>query len=66
MYNENYVVTNAPKKASIKSYCKAKLKILDRDFKINLTDEEIAHAKTLTSETAIDQFCLGILNKRWG
>lgn len=51
---------------SIKEYRKMKLKMLDRDFCINLTDEEIAHAKTLTTEVQIDQFCLGIINKRWG
>lgn len=58
--------TGAPKTTNINSYRKAKLKILSRDFYINLTADELAHVNTLTTETAIDQFCLGILNNRWG
>lgn len=55
-----------PRKVSIKEYRKMKLKMLKRDFCITLTDEEVAHAHTLTTEAALDQFALGILNKRWG
>lgn len=55
-----------PKTTNIKAYRKAKLKILSRDFKVKLTEEELAHAETLTTEVQIDQFCMGILDKRWG
>lgn len=51
---------------SLKQYRKYKLKILKRDFMVELTEEEKAHAETLKTEAAIDQFCMGILNKRWG
>jgi hypothetical protein len=51
---------------SIDTYRKAKLKMLKSDFKIRLTDEEIAHANTLTTEVKIDRFCLTMLNKYWG
>lgn len=54
------------KKMSIKEYRKMKLKMLKNDFLIKLTDEEIAHAETLTTEVQLDQFALGIINKRWG
>ena len=54
-----------PRSMSLKAYRKMKLKMLERDFCIPLTDEERAHANTLTSEAAIDQFCIGILNNRW-
>ena len=54
-----------PKCTSIKSYRKAKLKMLSRDFLVKLTEEEIEHANTLTTEAQIDQFCMGILNDRW-
>ena len=49
-----------------KTYKKMKLKMLQRDFCVKLTAEELAHADTLTTEIQIDQFCLGILEKRWG
>lgn len=54
------------RKMSFKEYKKRKLKMLRRDFRISLTEEELAHADTLTTEVQVDQFCLGILNKRWG
>lgn len=63
----NYVEsTKMTKPMSVKSYRKAKLKILDRDFKIKLTEEEINRANSLTTEIQIDQFCMGIINSRWG
>ena len=57
-------IKNQP--ASIKAYRKYKLKMLSRDFRITITKEELAHAETLTTETQIDQFCLGMINKYWG
>lgn len=55
-----------PRKVSLKEYRKAKIKMLKRDFLIELEDEEVAHAETLTTETQLDQWALGIINKRWG
>ena len=55
-----------PKNASIKQYRKAKFKMLERDFCITLTNDEKLHAYSLTTEAALDQFAIGILNKRWG
>lgn len=54
------------RKMSFKTYKKTKLKMLRRDFCIMLNEEELAHYDTLTTEVQVDQFCLGILNKRWG
>lgn len=54
-----------PRKMSIKQYRKMRLKMLTRDFCIKLEDEEVAHANTLTTESQIDQFYIGILNKNW-
>ena len=59
-------VPETAKSVSIDTYRKMKLKMLKRDFKVTLTEEEIAHAKTLTTEVKIDQFCLTILERRWG
>lgn len=66
MADKNGTTTKCPKTNNINTYRKAKLKILKRDFCIDLTDEEVAHANTLTTEIQIDQFCLGIINNRWG
>lgn len=54
-----------PRNMSLKAYRKMKLKMLERDFCINLTDEERARANEMTTEAALDQFCIGILNNRW-
>ena len=51
---------------SIEAYRKEKLKMLKRDFRITLTEEELAHANTLTTEVKIDQFCLSTIERRWG
>lgn len=51
---------------SFKTYKKMKLKMLRRDFCILLTDDELARFNALTTEIQVDQFCLGILNNRWG
>lgn len=62
-----YVESAVPKKTvSLKAYRKQKIKILERDFCIRLTEEEIERINKLTTEIQIDQFCLGIINKRWG
>ena len=54
-----------PAHCDINTYRKAKLKILKRDFYIYLTPEEIAHAKTLETEIAIDNFFISAINRRW-
>ena len=58
-----------PKKArkeSFNQYKKRRLKELKRDFKIILTENELARVGTLTTEAAVNQFFIGILNNRWG
>ena len=55
-----------PRTANIKTYRKAKIKMLERDFCIKLTEEETERVNNLTTEIKIDQFCLGIINNRWG
>ena len=54
-----------PKTANINTYRKAKIKMLQRDFCIKLTEEELKHVNALATEIKIDQFCLGMINKRW-
>lgn len=54
-----------PRNMSFKAYKKMKLKMLKRDFCILITEEELAHVETLTTEIQIDQFCLAVLERRW-
>jgi len=58
--------TKKRKDNSVNTYRKFKLKILKRDFCITITEAESEYAETLTTETQIDQFCLGMINKYWG
>lgn len=53
------------KKMSLKEYRKMKTKMLEKDFKITLTDEDIAYSETLTTDIKLDQWALGIINQRW-
>ena len=64
MINDRESVYNQ-RKMSLKEYRKMKLKMLTRDFRVKLTDEDIAHANTLTTEAQIDQFFISMLNNRW-
>lgn len=53
------------RKMSFKTYKKMKLRMLRRDFCIQLTDEELARYDALTTEIQVDQFCVTVLNDRW-
>lgn len=64
MYDE-YITGHSPTFTTPKKYVDAKLKILRRDFCIEPTEEEIEHLNTLTTQIAIDNAILGIINRRW-
>ena len=53
------------KSVSLPQYKKNKIKILQRDFCIPLTSEEIEHMKSLTSETSVDRYARELMNKYW-
>lgn len=59
------IVQGQQRNVSIEMYREEKLIMLEVDFCIRLTKEEIARLNSLTSEIKIDQFCLGIINNRW-
>ena len=65
MYNDKDAA-RPQRQMSFKSYKKMKIKMLQRDFCIPLTDEELEYAANLQNEIQVDQFCLRILNSRWG
>lgn len=50
---------------SFKTYKKMKLNMLQADFCIDLTQEELDRYSTLETESKVDQFCIAILNDRW-
>lgn len=64
MYDE-YITSHSPQFKTPKKYVEAKLKILSRDFRIKATEEEIAHLNTLTTQIAIDNAILSMINRRW-
>ena len=49
----------------ISEYKKAKLKLLRRDFMIDVTVEEESHLNELESEIAIDRYCRKIISNHW-
>ena len=50
---------------NITTYRKRKIKIMQRDFLITLTQEEIDHINKLPTAGAVDAYCIDILNNRW-
>lgn len=59
-------VTGVPDTNNIDVYREAKLKILEEDFHIYITDEERKHANNLKKETEIDNFFItAIRNQHW-
>lgn len=63
--HDEYITGHSPIFTTPEKYIKAKLKILQRDFCIYATEEEIEHLKTLTTQISIDNAILGIINRRW-
>lgn len=53
--NKN-IMSNGIVYRTIKQYVKAKLKMLRRDFFMNITEEEEAHMYSLKTETAVDRY----------
>ena len=49
----------------ISKYRIAKIKLLQKDFKIDVTEEERLHLETLETEMAVDRYCRTILKNRW-
>lgn len=51
---------------SPEQYVKTKLRMLEDDMCIRLTEEELAHLKELKTETAIDAAVRSIIARHWG
>ena len=45
----------------LKSYIKGKIKMLERDFRIYPTKEELAHFQELKTEIAVDNYALTLI-----
>ena len=48
----------------IKKYIQDKLKILQRDFQLNLSDEEVAHMKSLKTESDVNAYAYDLLREK--
>ena len=61
----NPVVADLSKPMSIELYREYKMTILNRDFEIDLTEEEVTHICSLDTIFKIDHYCRSILKQRW-
>lgn len=55
-----------PKHTTTESYLKRRLKILKRDFMLDITPNELTYLKSLKTEIAIDNAIRKIVIKHWG
>lgn len=60
-----YIYGAAVKKVNIPKLIEEKIKMLQKDFLINPTEEEIAHLKELKTEQAIETYVRIIINNHW-
>jgi hypothetical protein len=51
--------------APISEYRKAKLKLLRKEFRIDVTDEEENHLNTLETQFSVDRYCRTIIDNHW-
>ena len=65
MYQEEYITGHSPQWKTPEKYVEAKVKILQRDFYIKPTKEELEHLHTLKTQIAIDNAVLTIINNHW-
>lgn len=62
---DDRTATGFLRQMSFKQYKRYKLHMLEVDFCIKLTKEELDKYETLDTEIKVDQFCVTILNDRW-
>ena len=65
MQYDNNKSTFFKKTTTIETYRKRKIMILERDFYVKLTQEELDTINQLPTEYTIDHFCRSILQERW-
>lgn len=63
--NSEYIASHSPKWTTPAKYIKAHVKILERDFCIHPTEEELEHLKTLKTQISIDNAIISIRNHHW-
>ena len=51
------------RKVSLKTYKKTKVKMLQKDFLLKLSEGEIAHLNALENENDVDRYARSLLNK---
>lgn len=61
----NISSVGVPMTSNINAYRKARMKMLENDFRIYLTTEEKEHMRELTTEIAIDNFYLTLIKTHY-
>ena len=59
------ITRHGTKGMSVDSYRNYKMRMLNRDFCIGLTDEEVEHFNSLQTEDTIDRYFRKLLNDHW-
>lgn len=52
------------RQVTIKTYIKEKIRMLQKDFFIRLTDENITHLKSLTREIDVDHYAHDLIENK--
>ena len=65
MHDKHTFNVGVPKAKTLKGYRKARIKMLEEDFHIYLTDEEKAHMNECKTETEIDNFYVTIIRNSY-
>jgi len=56
--------TEANNNRHLKEYIEYKIKILKKDFCLNLTDDEVSHFYTLTGAHAVDKYARDLIMEK--
>ena len=56
MHDKHTFNVGVPTATNLEDYCKERIKMLEKDFRIYLTDAEKTHMRELKTEEAIDNF----------
>lgn len=62
----DFVASYVPQFTTPEEFINTKIKMLKKDFYIDLTDDDIAHLREFKTENEINAAVKGIINKYWG
>jgi hypothetical protein len=62
---DNYIVSHSPMFRSPRQYADAKIEMLEEDFCVKPTKEEVEHLYTLKTQISIDNAVQSIIDRHW-